>query len=89
MGAAGVRMRVLLPKGTKAIQLSGPPEGGIGVQLVDEAELLLGRGARWRVVKDNGWGEFIDRNGRPQRVRDLDVEVIVPDETPPLPWETK
>jgi hypothetical protein len=81
----GVRMRMLLPKGSKAIQLSGMPEPGIGVSLVDEAELLSARGARFRVVRDNGWTEFTDRFGRKGQVRDLDVEIVVPDETPPLP----
>jgi hypothetical protein len=81
----GVRMRMLLPKGSKAIQLSQMPDPGIGVMLVDEAELLSARGARFRVVRDNGWTEFTDRFGRKGQVRDLDVEIIVPDETPPLP----
>jgi hypothetical protein len=80
----GPRLRLVVPKDSKAIQLSG---------VDNEAELLLARGATFRVVKDNGWVRVTvqDRFGHDQviRVRDLDVEVTVPDETPPLPWDTK
>lgn len=84
----GVRLRILAPKGSKAVQLSdlsGPFDAGA------EAEILLARGARYRVARDRGWTEIANPNGFPARirVRDLDVEVVVPDETPPLPWATK
>lgn len=52
------RLRVLLPKGTGAVR-----EG----EWDYEAELILGPGTRFRVVKDNG---LVDN------VRQLDVEVI-------------
>ncbi len=86
----GVRLRVLASKDSKAIQLSDMPAPGIGVSYTDEAEILLARGARYRVVKDRGWTEITHPTTHQKiRVRDLDVEVTVPDETPPLPWETK
>lgn len=85
----GVRLRVLAPKGSRAIQLSEAPGGGTE-GFSDEAEILLARGARYRVVKDRGWTEITHPTGHQKiRVRDLDVEVVVPDETPPLPWATK
>jgi len=85
------RLRILAPKGSKAIQLSGAEadDARIGISYIDEAEVLLGRGARYRVVRDRGWTEIAHPTTRRRiRVRDLDVEVVVPDETPPLPWET-
>lgn len=57
-GQDNVLMRILAPKGTKAVTASG-------AQL--EAEVLIARGARMRVVRDNG----IDENG----IRHLDMEV--------------
>jgi hypothetical protein len=56
-----VVMRILVPSGTGAIELSGDTGEG-------EAELLLQRGLKMRVAKDRG---FDDRG-----VRYLDVEVI-------------
>lgn len=90
----GVRLRILAPQGTKAIQLSEMPARGESTSgfelLIDEAEVLLARGARYRVVKDRGWTEITHPTGHHRiRVRDLDVEVVVPDVTPPLPWATK
>lgn len=65
----GVRLRVVAPRGTPAIRMTGPGQ---------EAELLLGRGTQYRVVRDNGWVEIQvpTQNNRTIRVRDLDVEVI-------------
>lgn len=65
--SGGLVMRILVPQGTGAIQLSewdlnGDPDEP------DEAELLLERGLRHRVVKDNG----VDENG----IRRLDVEIF-------------
>lgn len=54
-----VLMRILVPEGTPAIEAS--PTGA-------EAELLIGRGQRLRVARDNG----VDENG----VRRLDIEVV-------------
>lgn len=56
-----VVMRILVPSGTGAIELSGDTGEG-------EAELLLQRGLKMRVAKDRG---FDDRG-----VRYLDVEVV-------------
>jgi hypothetical protein len=87
----GVRLRVLAPKGSKALQLS-PEKSSLAKyeESAAEAEVLLARGARYRVVRDRGWTEITHPTTRQKiRVRDLDVEVIVPDETPLLPWATK
>lgn len=54
-----VAMNILVPKGTKGVQLSG---------MDYEAEIMLERGLKYRVVKDHG----TDENG----VRQWDVEVI-------------
>jgi hypothetical protein len=86
IGDDGVQLRLFIPKGSKAIRLSGWPEDEYA--RAKEAELLLARGARFRVVRDGGWILRREEFGS-KRVRDLDVEVIVPDETPPLPWKTK
>lgn len=59
-------MRILAPKGTKALVDVGP---------LDEREILLQRGLRFRVVADNG----IDARG----VRLLDVEIIPSTEAAP------
>jgi hypothetical protein len=53
-----VRMRILVPNGTKAVTASARNL---------EAEVLIARGAKLKVVRDNG----IDANG----VRNLDMEV--------------
>jgi hypothetical protein len=80
----GVRLRMLAPRGTKAIQLSEMP--GRGAMSVQEAEMLLARGARFRVIRDRGWTEITHPTTHQRiRVRDLDIEVSVPEETPPLP----
>ncbi len=60
-GPNAVVMRVHMPAGTRAINL------GQGSQYPGEAEILLNRGARFRIVADNGY-----QNG----ARHLDVEVI-------------
>lgn len=54
----GVSMRILVPQGTPALRLS---EWG------DEAELLLNRGSRFRVIRDHGTQDGI---------RNIDVEVV-------------
>jgi hypothetical protein len=58
-GSAPVIMRILVPAGTQAVEASG-------MQL--EAEILLARGTRLRVVADRGRD--------PQGVRHIDVEVV-------------
>lgn len=58
-GERAVLMRILVPAGQQAIQLSGTSA---------EWELLLQRGLRFRVVRDNGF----DPRGR----RLLDVEIV-------------
>lgn len=60
-GPNAVIMRIHMPAGTRAINLVG--QGAHG----GEAEILLNRGARLRIVADNGY-----QNG----ARHLDVEVI-------------
>lgn len=60
-GPNAVVMRVYMPTGTRAINL------GQGSQYPGEAEILLNRGARFRIVADNGY-----QNG----ARHIDVEVI-------------
>jgi hypothetical protein len=54
-----VQMRILVPAGTHAVEASGTST---------EAELLIDRKTRFRVVRDNG----IDENG----IRQIDVEVF-------------
>jgi hypothetical protein len=61
----GVRMRVLVPAGTGAVEVS-PYIDERGV--LDEAELLINRGVTMRVVTDRGYA--------PDGIRDLDVEVV-------------
>ncbi len=56
-----VVMRIHMPAGTRAINLGGSSA------FTSEAEILLNRGARFRIVADNGY-----QNG----ARHLDVEVI-------------
>lgn len=73
----GVEARLLLPRGTKAMQVS---------DYTEEAELLLPRGTTFRVVKDHGFKDVI-KDGKKIKVRQIDVEVIVPEHAPPLPWE--
>lgn len=58
-GGSGILMRILLPEGTRAIE--GSPFNA-------EAELIVDRGQRLRIVKDNG----LDEDG----VRLLDVELL-------------
>lgn len=55
-------LRILLPRGSKAVQISGY-EFGFG-----QAEILGERGMRFRVVRDRGYS--------PKGIRQLDVEVI-------------
>lgn len=59
LGQEGLLLRIILPAGSKVIE---------GSELNAEAELILQKGRRIRVVRDNG----IDENGH----RRLDVEVI-------------
>jgi len=61
---SGVRLNVLVPKGTKAIDLSGSTNW--------EPELLLERGLKYRVVGDQGWKQ--GTGGARERV--LDVEIV-------------
>lgn len=57
-----VKMRILLPKGSKALQISEyDPYLGQG-------EILLSRGARFRVVRDRGYSD--------KGIREIDIEVI-------------
>lgn len=65
-GGAGLVMRVHVPQGTKAVQLSGT-SGNAKTNTNSEAELLLQRGLKMRVVKDRG---------RVDGTRWLDVEVV-------------
>jgi hypothetical protein len=58
-------MRLLVPAGVGAIEISGPRDPDT---LEGESEVLLQRGLRMRVVADHG----VDARG----VRQLDVEVI-------------
>lgn len=60
----GMVMNIHVPAGVSAIKMSEAPRG----QRFDEAELLLNRGLKMRVVADQG----LDRMGR----RIIDVEVV-------------
>jgi hypothetical protein len=62
-GQTEVKMRVLIPKGTGAVVVS---ESGAGLR--DQAEILVQRGVKMRVVKDHGV--------HPDGYRVIDVEVI-------------
>jgi hypothetical protein len=62
----GLLMRILIPSGTGAVAMS-PLGGGDDDLENDEAELLLERGLRFRVVSDSGPGDGIRR---------VDAEVI-------------
>jgi hypothetical protein len=64
-GTDGVRMRLLVPAGVGAVQVSDTIDAA---GHIDEAEILLERGRTLRVVADRGF----DTDG----VRDLDVEVV-------------
>lgn len=64
-GTDGVRMRLLVPAGVGAVQVSDRVDAA---GHADEAEILLERGRTLRVVGDRG----VDADG----VRDLDVEVV-------------
>ncbi len=64
-GTVGVQMRILVPAGVSAVQVSERVDGD-GHD--DEAELLIARGQTLQVVADRG----VDADG----VRVLDVEVI-------------
>lgn len=68
----GVRLRVLAPKGTRAVRVASGPDD-------TELEVVLDRGAQYRVVRDNGWKDIKQATtGQTIRVRDLDVEVATP-----------
>lgn len=67
-GLAHLTIRV--PAGVGAVRLS--PWAGDGLA---EAEVLLDRGLRYRVVGDHGWETVEGRDG-PMRVRMLDIEVL-------------
>lgn len=75
--SGGVRLHMIVPPDSKVIKLSG---------VDDEAEILMARGASFRVVRDNGWIE-VTPPGYPKsiRIRDLEVEIRIPDVTPPVP----
>ncbi len=62
---AGAMLRIRVPKGTEAVQLSGDEYG---------SELLLQRGLRFRIVGDTG--PLTQDPGKAGPVRILDVEVI-------------
>lgn len=67
---APIIMRVLTPSGTRAIKLSDLGSRGA---YADQAELLLQRGLRMRVVRDHGLSDY---PGIRSPVRRLDVEII-------------
>lgn len=61
-----ILMRILAPGGTRAIKLSD-----------FEAEVLLARGMRFRVVADHGQSDFTDSFGNRRTVeRLLDIEIV-------------
>lgn len=62
--AGSVLMRILVPKGTKAMHLSKSP----GLTR-DEKEILLNRGLTFRIIKDHGRDPVT-------RLRNMDVEVV-------------
>lgn len=67
-----VLMRVVAPSGTGALTLSGWEEGGLGLGGASQAEVLLERGLRFRVLADRS----VDEPGIPGKTRVLDVEVV-------------
>ena len=65
-GGGAIQLRFVAPQGTKAIKLSE-----------FEQEVLLQRGLRFRVVRDNGPEDFVDGFGKTFHAdRVLDVEII-------------
>lgn len=64
-GNDAVKMRIMSPAGTRAVQMSGERDSQ---GRADEAELLIARGYELRVTADRGKDE--------QGVRHIDVEVI-------------
>lgn len=74
-----VEMRILVPQGVRAIQVSSRGEGGYESQA--EAELLLEHGLRFRVVADHGFSKAeTGPNGTKIKggVRRIDVEIVPP-----------
>lgn len=67
-----VLMRIVAPRGTGALTLSDWEEGGFGLGGVSQAEVLLERGLRYRVVGDRA----VDEPGIPGKTRILDVEIV-------------
>lgn len=67
----GALLKIRVPRGTQALQLSDPTY---------EAEVLLARGRRIRVVKDSGPG--------PNRVIEVEIAAVAPIEAPPLGKQT-
>lgn len=71
----GLLLRVRVPDGMGAIQISGARAGRIGT-VVSESEILLQRGVRYRVVRDLGFGPD-ELPGSPWAgLRVLEVEAI-------------
>jgi hypothetical protein len=70
-GADPVIMRVFAPAGTPAVRLTDmAPDSSTGRIAGDyEAEILLARGTRFRIIADHGYDSV-------RRVRDIDVEVV-------------
>ncbi|GAA1026844.1 hypothetical protein GCM10009557_05990 [Virgisporangium ochraceum] len=69
IGVAPLIMRMVLPRGTGAVRLSDmAPQDRRPLALDEEAEILIERGRRMRVIADHG----VDAMG----VRRIDVEVI-------------
>ncbi len=74
-GPDGVLMRVRVPKDTGVAQVQDM--GSEGDFFPRKAEMLVERGARYRVVKDHG--------PQPEGYRLLDVELVPPRGKPPAP----
>lgn len=72
-GTTQIAMRILVPKGTKALSYSRGRHG------LDIDEVLIDRGRTFRVVKDHGFRRT-DYKGDPDPYsgRDLDVEIVKP-----------
>lgn len=68
-----VVLRILVPRDTHAVTIS-PYNKASGI--ADEAELLLDRGLRFRVVSDRTEVDYVNRLGEKIMVRHLDVEVV-------------
>lgn len=69
-----IAMRIVVPKGTKALSYS---TGERGAQGLDSDEILINRGQTFRVVADHGFRR-VDFRGNPDPYsgRDIDVELV-------------